>query len=231
MCASYGLDPREGGYKTLSRLMDEESLRSLQEWVKANERKPVRPTGKNLRNLNPIVRDAGEGAGLELGWWGYLAKGEPVKWPSINTKSERLKEQPGAANGRVLVPATEWWEKQKPSMQWVDFATSELFLMAAVTRDGTPAGGSPVTCYSLVMQPARSDLAHLHDRMPLLIPESFYSEWLDPGQGGSRELIEAAIAAGQEVNEMVRAASSTGPDLTRPTRQGRGDATLDLPGL
>ena len=202
MCASYGLDPRLGDYKSLVRAGDEVAIESLREWAKTNANELLRPTGKNLRNLNPIIR--GDRA-VEFAWWGFLIGGEPSRFPSINTRSERLKEKPGNANGRALVPATSWLEMQKPSRDWYSFDTGEVFAMAAVTQSGRPTGGDWLTCYSIVMQPAREDLVDLHDRMPLLIPEDFYDDWLDPDRMGDPELIEAALAASQRIVAQVSA--------------------------
>ena len=209
MCASYGLDPRFGDYKGFARANDREMMQNLRDWAaKKAEREPgepMRPTGKNLRNLNPIFRDMGEGPHLESAWWGYLVNGQPSKFPSINTRSERLQQKPIAMNGRAIVPATSWFEMQKPSRTWYRFELGDLELlgMAAVTQRGWPSGGEQITCYSIVMQPAREDLVDLHDRMPLLIPGGFAEEWL--AAEPSRELIDAAIDAGREIAERVRA--------------------------
>lgn len=212
MCASYGLDPRFGDYASLVRAGDEELIESLREWAERNAGEDVRPTGKNLRNLNPIIRDTGEGARVEPAWWGYLVGGEPARFPSINTRSERLAERPGDLSGRAIVPATEWFELKKPERQWYSFSLGDaaLFGMAAVTRPGFPRGGDPVTCYSIIMQPARDDLAGIHDRMPLLIPAGFADDWLAAGTSPSRELIEAAVDAGRELSAEITARTIRG---------------------
>ena len=54
MCASYGLDPRFTDTELLAAA-DEAVLEGLRGWAEQNARETVRPTGKNLRNLNPIV--------------------------------------------------------------------------------------------------------------------------------------------------------------------------------
>ncbi|HWU59339.1 MAG TPA: SOS response-associated peptidase family protein, partial [Microbacteriaceae bacterium] len=73
---------------------------------------------------------------------------------------------------------------------------------------GIPAGGEPVTCYSIIMQPAREDQASIHDRMPLLIPASFTQEWLAADEPPTRELMDAALDAGREMTARVRAAEA-----------------------
>jgi hypothetical protein len=41
--------------------------------------------------------------------------------------------------------------------------------------------------------------------MPLLIPESFYDDWLDPARKGDPELIDAAVAASEQIVARVKA--------------------------
>ncbi len=46
---------------------------------------------------------------------GFLIDGRPSRFPSINTRSERLQDRPGGLRGRAIVPATRWFELQKPA--------------------------------------------------------------------------------------------------------------------
>jgi len=205
MCASYGLQIPAGVFEDLFQINDRTSLADIEQWLAENSDETVKPTGRIMKNLTPIVLDTEEGRAAELAWWGYLIGGVPSKFPSINTRSERLQDKPGGLKGRALAPASEWFEFQKPSKERWSFTTGEPFAIAAVTQAGKPVDGEPVTCYSLVMQPARPDLEYIHDRMPLLIPQSFYEEWLDPNAVPSRELIDAALDAGREMTEKVSA--------------------------
>ena len=205
MCASYGLDPRFTDTELLAAA-DEAVLDGLRDWAEQNARETVRPTGKNLRNLNPIVVQPESTPELEPAWWGFLVGGEPSKFPSINTRSERLQDKPGGLKSRALVPATSWYEMKKPERVWHEFVVDEgaLFGMAAVTQRGRTADGQSFTCYSIVMRPAPEHLAGIHDRMPLLIPASLSDDWLTAEPG--REIIDEALAAAAALDERVRAA-------------------------
>ena len=207
MCASYGLDPRftDAGLLTAA---DEAVLDGLRAWADENAGETVRPTGKNLRNLNPIVVQPDAAPILEPAWWGFLVGGEPSKFPSINTRSERLQDRPGGLKTRALVPATSWYEMKKPERVWHEFLVDDgaLFGMAAVTQRGRTADGTWFTCYSIVMRPAPDGLADIHDRMPLLIPASLSHDWLTAEP--TREIIDEAIAASDEVAARVTARPS-----------------------
>jgi putative SOS response-associated peptidase YedK len=204
MCASYGLDPRFTDAELLAEA-DAELLGGLHDWAERNGGETVRPTGKNLRNLNPLVVDVDGAATLEPAWWGFLVNGEPARFPSINTRSERLQERPGALKSRGLVPTTGWYELQKPDRVWHRFGLGEgtVFGLAAVTQRGRTADGQSFTCYSVVMRPAPAHLANLHDRMPVLIPTDFAQDWLS--RPGDRELIDEALLAAASLDERVAA--------------------------
>ena len=204
MCASYGLDPRFTDAELLTAA-DEAVLDGLRAWADENAGETVRPTGKNLRNLNPIVVQPDAAPTLEPAWWGFLVGGEPSKFPSINTRSERLQDRPGGLKTRALVPATSWYEMKKPERVWHEFLVDDgaLFGMAAVTQRGRTADGTWFTCYSIVMRPAPDGLADIHDRMPLLIPASLSHDWLTAEP--TREIIDEAIAASDEVAARVTA--------------------------
>lgn len=199
MCASYGLDPRftDAEYRGA---VDAAVLDGLQAWAAGNDGELLRPTGKNLRNLNPIITAP---ATLEQAWWGYLVGGAPASFASINTRSERLSR--GTLPARAIVPVTYWREMAKPSRIWQRFHAPDhaLLGLAAVTRPGRAADGTEYTCYSIVMQPAARHLEHVHDRMPLLISPGFTEEWLTAESPGGA-LIDAAIAAAAPVDEVIQ---------------------------
>lgn len=158
------------------------------------------------RSWNPIVQERDGHRTLELARWGYLINGAPAKFPSINTRSERLAERTGSLPTRAVVPATSWFEMQKPSRQWFQFDTRalELFAMAAVTQPGRAADGASFTCYSIIMRPATGALSAVHDRAPLLIPATFLTDWLT-SDAPPREVVETAVAESERMLHDVTA--------------------------
>ncbi|MBB5742001.1 putative SOS response-associated peptidase YedK [Microbacterium ginsengiterrae] len=211
MCASYGLDPRFSDTDLLAEA-DAELLDDLRGWARDNDGETLRPTGKNLRNLNPLIVPQDEHAALEKAWWGYLIDGQPSKFPSINTRSERLQDQPAKLRTRAIVPTTGWFEMRKPERVWHEFTLGPdtLFGMAAVTQRGRTPDGDWVTCYSIVMAPAPAHLAEVHERMPVLIPASMSSAWLTAAP--DRDLIDEALAASAAMAERI----SVTPTASRP---------------
>ncbi|WP_439902801.1 SOS response-associated peptidase family protein [Microbacterium azadirachtae] len=207
MCASYGLDPRFSDQQLIEEA-DDELMEGIRAWARRNADEAVRPTGRLLRNLNPILLPSDAAPRLEEAWWGFLIDGKPSRFPSINTRSERLQDRPGGLRGRAIVPATRWFEMQKPSKTWHEFGLDgALFGMAAVTQRGRAEDGSWFTCYSIVMQPAPERLAGIHDRMPVLIPAGFANDWL-AGEP-TRELMDEALLASADTTRWVQAATMT----------------------
>lgn len=215
MCASYGLDPRFTDAELIDDA-DEAMLEGLRSWAQQNAGETLRPTGRNLRNLNPIVRFE-EHPVLEPAWWGFLVDGAPARFPSINTRSERLRDQPGKMRGRAIAPTTGWFEMQKPSRVWHEFGLGSgvAFGMAAVTQRGRTPDGEWTTCYSIVMRPAPPHLADLHDRVPLLIPTRFARDWLTAEP--TSELIDDALLAAGSLDERIAA---------QPKPDDKGDGML-----
>lgn len=216
MCASYGLDPRfdDAEYQAV---VDAAVLEGLRSWAVGNDGEILRPTGKNLRNLNPILTGISD---WELAWWGYLVNGAPTSFASINTRSERLASGKGSLPDRAIVPVSFWREMAKPSRAWHHFTApaNGLLGLAAITRPGRTADGAEFTCYSIVMQPAAPHLQHIHDRMPLLINPGFAEEWLTaPNPGGA--LVDAAIAAAVPINERIRVVPDEGGKATADSDQ------------
>lgn len=207
MCASYGLDPRFDD-REYQEVIDAAVLDGLRSWAAGNDGEILRPTGKNLRNLNPLITGV---SSWEPAWWGYLVNGAPASFASINTRSERLAATKGALPSRAIVPVSYWREMTKPARIWHEYTAPEdgLLAIAAVTRPGRAADGTDYTCYSIVMQPAAAHLDHIHDRMPLLINPGFAEEWLATPQAGGA-LIDAAIAAAVPINELIRVAPESG---------------------
>lgn len=209
MCATYGIDPRFSDHDLIEEEADSALLEGIRAWAERNAGEALRPTGRHLRNLNPIVVDQDGTPALELGWWGFLVDGLPSRFPSINTRSERLQERPGNLRGRAIVPATRWFEMQKPNRVWHEFGLGggALFGMAAITQRGRAEDGSWFTCYSIVMRPAPERLAGIHDRVPVLLPAAQARDWLTAP--ASRAVMDDALLASDEPTRLIETASMT----------------------
>lgn len=134
---------------------------------------PPQPSATELRPTDSILVIGGEGSGV-MSW------GLAVDWqaaPLINARAETLADKPTfrplLAAGRVLVPATAWWEWPRRARTRIAPADGEVVGFAGLT-DGKRV--VIVTC-------APGDgLAAVHDRMPVVLTPTDEGAWLDASQ-------------------------------------------------
>ena len=87
-------------------------------------------------------------------------------------------------------------------------------------KDPTKADDDParwVVSATVITRPASDELAHIHDRQPLMLRPDAWSAWLDPavGAAGARELLETPgpdIVA-TPVSTAVNTVANNGPSL------------------
>lgn len=208
MCASYGLDSRVPGWQEFWRdVVGLATLESLTGWADRNGGETIRPTGVRARNVNPILR----GGGFELGWWGCGPCGVPAKYPTINARSETLLSRAtwreGYRHRRALIPATEWYEYQKPSKRRYALSTGSALMIGAVTAQAETDEGT-ISCYSMIMQPSLDHFSHVHDRMPLLIQPELAADWLDPDREGDQAMLDVMLAGSRAIARGVSAVAA-----------------------
>lgn len=133
--------------------------------------------------------------GFIPGWW---QQARPPKL-TINARSEEAADKPmwraAFSGARCLVPAVGWYEWRSESR--VDTATGEIrevrqphfihldglqpLALAGVWSSWRPErDAEPLLTFSILTRAAAPGLAGLHDRMPVVLPESAYETWLDP---------------------------------------------------
>lgn len=79
------------------------------------------------------------------------------------------------AERRCLIPLTAWAEAEGPkggkTRTWLSLPDADLFAVAGIWRSSDEWGD----CYSMLM----TDAARVHDRMPVLLDPSLFSEWTE----------------------------------------------------
>jgi putative SOS response-associated peptidase YedK len=167
-------------------------------------------------------------------YWGLVpawAKEKSIGARMINARAETLREKPSFRSAyrrrRCLVLADGYYEWQRSGtvkQPWyMSFADGEPFGMAGLWeawRD--PATDQPLESCCLVTTSPAPAVAHVHDRMPVIVPASAYAEWLDPRNGDVERLDRLLVpwaggglearAVGRRVND----ARNQGPDLVEP---------------
>ena len=120
--------------------------------------------------------------------WGFPLvlkgkNGQPLKpKPVNNCRTDKLDSfmwRYSFQERRCLIPVTGFCEaegeKGAKTRTWFSLPDEELFAVAGIWRD-TPEWGP---AYSMVMTEACGHVAPVHDRMPAILPQSDWSDWLD----------------------------------------------------
>jgi putative SOS response-associated peptidase YedK len=179
---------------------------------------------------------------LRVARWGLVpswAKDISVGSRMINARVESIEEKSAFARPfavrRALLPADGYyeWKKAAPGGPgpagkrkqpfYLHPADGDLVALAGLYefwKDPTKADDDParwVVSATVITRPATDELAHIHDRQPLMLRSDAWSAWLDPavGAAGARELLQAPgpdIVA-TPVSTAVNTVANNGPSL------------------
>lgn len=124
--------------------------------------------------------------------WGYhLADGKRI----INARSETAAQKAMFADGirqrRCLIPAQHYYEWEKTDGKKVKYAIepkgSDGFFLAGIYR---MEAGKPV--FIVLTRDAAEGIAFIHERMPVILPNSAVADWLNPKYHGD-DILQAAL--------------------------------------
>jgi putative SOS response-associated peptidase YedK len=145
----------------------------------------------------PIIRPAGNGRELLMAGWGlvpYWLKPEQLgkqAYATINARADRVQAAPTYREPfrkrRCLVPASGWYEWQKISpansrkgaKKPHHFQpTAQPFAFGGVYDVWRGDGGKVITSFAIVTTDAAPATAAYHDRMPLVLDEGQFDDWM-----------------------------------------------------
>jgi putative SOS response-associated peptidase YedK len=145
-----------------------------------------------------VLRGAGGLPSAKLLIWGFRPYWTERSW--INARVETVFTTKAfamaARSRRCLVPALGWYEWQAaktPKQPFLQHRPSfEPLSFAGIwTSIATPEG--PRRSFAILTKPALPAIEAIHSRMPVVLEESAYERWLDPGLtvAEARRLLEA----------------------------------------
>jgi putative SOS response-associated peptidase YedK len=188
-----------------------------------------------------VVREAGGPRESTMPSWGLVpswAKEKSIGARMINARSETLGEKPSFRNAfrrrRCLVLADGYyeWQRTGPVKQpyYIAFEDGQPFGMAGLwERWRDPATGEPLESCCIVTTAPAATVAHVHDRMPVIVAPDAYAEWLDPKNEATERLARLfepcprSDLRARPVSRRVNDARNQGPDLIEELRPA-GDA-------
>jgi putative SOS response-associated peptidase YedK len=146
------------------------------------------------------VREAGGPREVAMLYWGLVpswAKEKSIGARMINARSETLGEKPSFRNAfrrrRCLILADGYYEWQRSGAvkqpYFISFGDGQPFGMAGLwERWRDPASGEPLESCCIVTTSPAATVAHVHDRMPVIVPPEAHAEWLDPKNEATERL-------------------------------------------
>ncbi len=163
-------------------------------------------------------------------WWlvPHWAKELQSKYPMFNARSEDAEKKPAFRDAykscRCLVPADGWYEWTKGDDGGRDPWFFHLPDTAPFSFAGLWAHNTrlDVTSFTILTAPAVSPLDQVHTRMPIVLDQDAYENWLDPKTpvAEAKALLGHTLGSefafyrvGREVNSSK---AKDGPELINP---------------
>ncbi len=136
---------------------------------------------------------------LALARWGlvpFWAKDADFGARTINARSETAAEKPAFRAAfryrRCLIPADgfyEWAGSGRKKQPWfIHLENGKPFAFAGLWESWTGADGSVLETCAILTTGANEKLAELHHRMPVILPEASYPDWLNPRENRVKTL-------------------------------------------
>ena len=138
---------------------------------------------------------------------------------------------PSFAKRRCLLPADGFYEwkargegarKQPYHLADPDGAPLAFAGIWTSWRDPASPGAAPVFSAAIVTTEARGDMTEIHHRMPVMLPETLWADWLTEGPDQAPHLLGAVAALGAPrlratpLTDRVNNVRNDGPDLLIP---------------
>lgn len=179
------------------------------------------PGGTDVRELNLMKW------GLVPGWAKELSVGASM----INARSETAHEKPSFRKPlsvrRCLIPVDGYyeWRRNGKSKQPFHIRASDggtLFFAGLwdSNKQLNPGSAALLTC-TVLTTAARTDLAAIHDRMPVFVPPDFYDTWLSHEPDG-RQVLDHVLSVSdrqeftvEPVSDYVNNARHEGADCIK----------------
>ena len=158
--------------------------------------------------------------------WGLpsvRAGGRPV----INARAETLTEKPTfarlLAKRRCLIVADGFYEwrqvEGRKQPVYIHLQDNSAFVFAGLWDSVPLEGGLPCACCTIITTSANNLISFVHDRMPVILPQTAIEAWLDPRFKDVGPLLQQYpddAMAWYPVSDAVNSPKNDDPALVRP---------------
>lgn len=175
-----------GRYTLASSPEDLERAFGVAGWFDIPKRYNIAPS-----QAVPVVRRGEHGRELAMLKWGLLprwVKEPKTQYSTINARAETVDTKAAFRwvfqHHRCLVPADGFYEwKQvegRKQPYYIQLKSREPFAMAGLWERWRGPDDQVIESFTVIVTDANDLVRPLHDRMPVILPASAYSSWLDP---------------------------------------------------
>lgn len=213
---------------------DPADLQEAFEWV--NFGNAILTPRYNIAPTQPIAVVANKGKNmLDFFTWGlvpFWAKDPSFGSRMINARAETLAEKPSFKNAfrrrRCLILADGFYEWQKIPGEKVKIPTyihlkdRKPFAFAGLWEEWNSSDGSQILSATIITTKPNELVKHIHNRMPVILPESVFEQWLAPGEADSQDLstllrpFDASQMVTYPVSRMVNNPQNDNPACIQP---------------
>ena len=163
--------------------------------------------------------------GLIPVWAKDLSKLSTILNARVETATEKPSFRGPIRHRRCLVPADGWYEWTGPPRHkqphlirrklsgggpgqpgqhgGTGDSPASLLALAGLHEHWVGADGSEIETMAILTAPANADIAHLHDRMPVVLEPRYYDRWLDTTPGSAEPILDLLAAPAAGVLEAV----------------------------
>ena len=165
--------------------------------------------------------------------WGLIPSWckDPKKLPLlINARSETAAEKnafrAAMRHRRALVPATGFYEWKRQGAKKQPYLIRPkgggVVAFAGLTETWSEPGGSEIDTGAILTTAANDQIAHIHDRMPVVIRPEDFSRWLDCRTQEPRDVadllrpVEPGFFEAIPISDKVNKVANMGPEIQEP---------------
>lgn len=165
--------------------------------------------------------------GLTPGW-----VKDPRDFPLLinaraETAAEKASFRAAMRHRRVLVPASGFYEWHRPSKKseeaaqayWIRPKRGGVIAFAGLMETWSSTDGSEIDTGAILTVGANAMMAHVHERMPVVIEPEDFARWLDCRTQEPRDVADLLVSPSENffeaipVSDKVNAVRNVGPDL------------------
>lgn len=164
--------------------------------------------------------------------WGLVphwAKDQKIGYKMINARAETIDKKPAFRNlffrRRCLIPADgfyEWKQEKGKKQPYRIIATDRPLFAFAGLWDRWEQHGQMIDSCTIITTSANEKMAAIHERMPVILEEESWGEWLNPKNRDASYLkmllrpYPAKKMKAYQISERVNSARNDDPEVIEP---------------